>query len=144
MSKEYLEAFENLKKELYYSPNQIPDIYKWHEIIEEALHRLDFIDNTKPSEALEYLKELEENKSFCSEFDLIKIDIIRDYILKAQEQEKVLEIIKNKNVDTCVLKDSDTYIEYNNAMKLRYGGTELSKDLFLTEEEFNVVKEWKI
>ena len=54
MSKEYLEAFKNLKQELYYSPNQIPDIDKWHETIEQALHRLEQIDNANPTEALEH------------------------------------------------------------------------------------------
>ena len=60
MSKEYLDAFKNLKQELYYSPNQIPDIDKWHETIEQALQRLNAIDNAEPSEAVKCLEELGE------------------------------------------------------------------------------------
>lgn len=53
--------------------------------------------------------------------------------IKAQEQEKVLEIIFEKNVDIIYLKDSNNVEEYNS-----HFGCVICK---LTKEEFNTLKE---
>lgn len=91
MSKEYLEAFKNLKQELYYSPNQIPDIDKWHEIIERALERLEAIDNANPSEALK-----RTSSEFIDGYPTGNVNVgmtweeygaIKQALLKQQEQE---------------------------------------------------------
>jgi len=93
MSKEYIEAFKNLKQELYYSPNQIPDIDKWHETIEQALERLEAIDNAEPSEAL---GELEVLKEMLDDFVKHKVidkafTTIKQALLKAQEPKQYLK-----------------------------------------------------
>jgi len=96
---DYLEAFKNLKQELYYSPNQIPDIDKWHEIIEEALLRLKEIDQSSPSEALKCLKLIEdtiETKMGLGVVNAYRIKIIEKTLTKAQEQ----ETIANENIKT--------------------------------------------
>ena len=70
-------------------------------------------------------------------------DIVRELVDKAQEQEKVLKIIKEKNVDIFFLRNScDTVEEYNkeimdNTMFYCY-----SNCIKLTQEEFNKIKEW--
>ena len=112
MSKEYIEAFKNLKQELYYSPNQIPDIDKWHETIEQALERLEAIDNANPSEALECLEWLTSSligkynlfyeeviineKEYKESIEFIKDDynIIKQALLKAQENTRSEEILQ--------------------------------------------------
>jgi len=136
MSKEYLEAFKNLKQELYYSPNQIPDIDKWHEIIENALQRLEAIDNANPSEALECLENIINDKKMhdyilynCLDEDFINI---RKSLLKAQEQEKVLEIIKEKS-DLSALEMADNVNEFNEMASYKKP---------YTEEEFDLLKRW--
>ena len=62
---------------------------------------------------------------------------IKHSLLKAQEQEKVLDIIKEKNIDVDFLKHvfkfNQKLEEYNNFVE------EYQK---LTEEEFNTLKRW--
>ena len=102
MSKEYLEAFKNLKQELYYSPNQIPDVDKWHEIIDNALLRLESIDNAEPSEAMKMLESigtinLGDNPYVAFESDMLKnvykheFATIKQALLKQQEPKKYLK-----------------------------------------------------
>ena len=96
MSKEYIEAFKNLKQELYYSPNQIPDIDKWHETIEQALERLEAIDNAEPSEALECLEliggaYLLWGAETVADGFKEEISTIKQALLKAQEPKKYLK-----------------------------------------------------
>jgi len=78
----------------------IKDKYpKQIKILKQALQRLEAIDNANPSEALEELKELHE-LAYGNEKTSWKIDDIRmsshikQALLKAQEQDKVLEILK--------------------------------------------------
>ena len=149
MSKEYLDAFKNLKKELYYSPNQIPDVDKWHEIIENALNRLEAIDNSNPSEALEELNRIDCNITYllsdCDINEEVRMclnslrdnksyEIIKQALLKAQKEHKALEILK-KIIDfdlveigrrkVCIYSDNDD----NDVVKM------------ISEEEFNALEE---
>jgi hypothetical protein len=135
MSNEYIEAFNRIALHTEYDNDSPYDCLCFEDdckLVDDALERLDFIEGTKPNEALEYLKELEENKSFCSEFDLIKIDIIRDYILKAQENEKALEIIFKKKV----------MIEAIITLNLHDYNDLVSTDEQLTQEESDIVKRY--
>ena len=56
---------------------------------------------------------------------------------KAQEQEKVLEIIKEKDVDIKLLKKSTSWLDYYTRVKHKTGET-----TELTEEEFDLLKRW--
>lgn len=105
--------------------------------IKEALQRLEAIDNTNPSEALKTLIGLDNHLKFidvyyakngCGE----DYGLIKNYILKAQEQEKVLSIIKEKNVKINLIKRYDNVHEYNECMYLTY--------TYLTQEEFDLLK----
>ena len=78
------------------------------DIIENALKRLEQIDNISPSEAMENLGVLETyfyNKWKSSYFledkpkELDAIKTIKQYILKAQEQSTKIELIINKSVN---------------------------------------------
>ena len=154
MSKEYLKALENMK-------NGADDWYRSYEMYEDypvvksALQRLEAIENTKPSEALKYVNgkiaDLEDDlqhytmveKDKCREFfiseDLKQFTNIKQVLLKAQEQEKVLKIMFEKRIDLeCfyITFIEDNY-DYNYYEKM-YGTYGKYK---LTEEEFNLLKE---
>ncbi len=172
MSKEYLEAFKNLKQELYYSPNQIPDIDKWHEIIDEALQRLEAIDNSNLSEVsfiwlnqriirleddLQHYIMVEKDKALASitEKELNHLTAIKQALLKAQEQEKVLSIIKKK----CLYNDNLNYVAvcinydmYKEKMSKKHDTVVVKTNWndkvlldclkLLTQEEFELLKRW--
>ena len=89
MDKEYLEAFENLKKELYYSPNQIPDVDKWHEIIEEAL--INYTNITKQIEEADYKSAIGLLVKAKDNLDSYTYNTILEALLKAQEPKQYLK-----------------------------------------------------
>lgn len=114
-----------------------------YDIIEKGLQRLEAIENANPSEALKklekYLKWLERNEFFIeiSNGKYVKcVDIIKPTLLKAQEQDKVLEIIKKKKVDIRVLRNclnaKDETPKHYNFIRDKHP---------LTEEEFDLLKE---
>lgn len=120
MSKEYLEAFKNLKQELYYSPNQIPDVDKWHETIEQALQRLESIDNAEPSEALECLEKtispllepiLAEYEDDLSDKITANYFALKQTLIKSQRQEE--DIIHYKGTIANLRRDNALLKELN-------------------------------
>ena len=131
-----LEAFERMTEHL-----DLEDEYSYtqerkdEEIIEKALQRLESIDNSEPSEALELLRMI-KFKSINAGYNYgfgywIKIE---QALIKAQEQEKVLDIIWNKKVDLWRLLFSQTLEDYNTYIMKTGGFT-------LTQEEFDLLKE---
>ena len=109
MSKE-MKLLESMKDSL--TPDgEIFEHTKGYKDIYKALLKLDSIDNSNPSEALECLDKLDDifylvkkrktpggtseeyeyHPSYTEEYD-----IIENYILKAQEQEKLLNIIESE------------------------------------------------
>ena len=137
MSKEYLEALEELK---HWKETNNENGVVWLplfavEDIENALLELKAIKEAKPSEALENLIEtirmFGENQIGLDKFEE-RYKIIKQALLKSQEQEKVLEIIKTKRV--IIAWFEDTYLtlnEYNAKCEFGYE---------LTEEEFELLK----
>jgi hypothetical protein len=88
-------------------------------------------------EIILYLNANEPTGRFCK-----NIENLKNKLLKAQEQEKVLEIIKEKNVDVLVIKESKTLEEYNrNAWEVEHYGKFKGYRLQLTQEEYNSIKE---
>jgi len=129
MNKEYLEAFKVLD---YH--NDLKKYWgKEFDIVEQALQRLEAIDNAKPSEALEKLEMLSDcaeamkeapssnwieyaNSEAELDYKLWRAyEDLKQYILKAQEQEKQLgcplEVRLQVDCDAIVY-DEDGY-EYN-------------------------------
>lgn len=70
------------------------------EKVEQSLHRLESIDNSNPSEALKDLERIGSDYFLGSKDCLVKKIYEKEYnnikqaLLKAQEQEKILNIIK--------------------------------------------------
>ena len=144
------EALEALKRMEYFVNEEMGiKTFKqsgWHiegtddyELIKEALQRLEAIDNAKPSEALECLEETKKiihNYISNGDWDnkiLPKLDIVKQALIKSQEQEKVLKIIKEKEVNMQVFNQCEDVEVYNNVYKKQ-------KDRQLTEKEFELLK----
>lgn len=110
-------------------------------IIEQALQRLKSIDNANPSEALECLEYLYRNS--IGYINIVRnkdYNTIKQFLIKAQEQEKVLEIIKVKRIDMWHLVD---LLEQDYEMYLAFCKSEkYAKDYILTKEEFELLKRW--
>ena len=105
------------------------------EILKSIKQRLEAIDNASTSEAMECLENL------CDEFPILKKDykIINRALLKAQEQEKVLKIIKKKKVNIDLLYASSIVEQYNDEL-VRVYGMWFVKDRQLTKDEFDALK----
>lgn len=152
MTKEYLEALDDLfglvafQKSL--TKEQYARVQEYSDIIEQALQRLEAIDNSNPSEAMECLDKMYDTHI------LKNVDCyhtIKNYIFKSQEQEKVLKIIKEKEVDihllkACITCYRDSLNAYNSEIKKLYSNHKdyQNKPLsfyLLTQEEFDLLKE---
>ena len=141
MTKE-LEEIKTLRGFNQVELNNDKNINKSLDIIEQALQRLEAIDNAEPSEALE---SLERVKGYYAG-GIISVEVyleeteeyntVKQALLKAQKQEKVLEIIFEKNVEIYWLKHSKTVEEYNKHIK------NLRDTFNLTQEEFDTLKRW--
>ena len=138
MSKDLEALVKYIKLETEYIGN---DTYKLYikkntmEFLEQALQRLESIDQSNPSEALKELEELLlSSYSYIIMLDRLNgaYPTIKNYILKAQEQEKTLKIMKDKWVNVTVLIHSKTVEEYNSNAYTPYN---------LTQEEFELLKE---
>lgn len=151
MSKE-LEALENFVRTSVWNDNEFHEIWDNGnydlEIVKEALQRLESIDNANSSEALEilynnakldrdrieeggivtYAEEIEHNEAIKPYYDTIK-----QALLKAQEQEKVLKIIKEKRVNMLALIHS---IRFENLEYYNDGCFDWDE---LTQEEFELI-----
>ena len=163
MSKEFEEALGLVKRtcELFIKSsshligtdiiaNQINEAL---DTIKQALTELKQIKEAKPSEALKYVNgkiaDLEDDlqhytmveKDKCKEFyireDLKQFTNIQQALLKVQEQEKVLKIIKEKEVNFEVFGAFETYKDYEIYYDKKFHLIENK----LTKEEFELLKE---
>lgn len=146
MSKE-LEALETLKDMLIGNGcNDSINEYIDNLIlpIKQALQRLETIDNANSNEALEIIRKCKSSNLlnfWCPKF-VEDLKIVENYILKAQKQEKILNIILKKQVDINEIKimvsnlkhcdDIERCKRYNASRKVGYK---------LKQEEFNEIKE---
>ena len=124
-------------------------------IVEEGLERLEAIDNSNPSEAMECLEVINNygcgfnnNMKFSEVFEK-EYNTIKQVLIKSQELEKdkiksekdkrFREIVVNKNVDILELK---ILIEhYSDKVALKRYNSQVGKELQLTEDEFTILKE---
>ncbi len=108
---------------------------------QQSLLRLDEIENANPSEALECFKEIEERCKNDYEDCIVWYDYkkelytIKQTLLKSKEQERVLEIIKEKEVNLGMLKTCKTVEQYN-------AGCRIFERNELTQEEFDLLKRY--
>ena len=108
MSKE-LEALNGLF-DLIHCQESFEKAQKYFDIIEEALHRLESIDNAEPSEALECLEDIYRNGVFISEVSFekqhptnispetnksisVQCDTIKQALINAQREHKALDLL---------------------------------------------------
>lgn len=137
MSKE-LEALEWLETKCYVESPQDEKFEECVKIIKQFLQRLEAIDNASPSEALECLKKVNDYLSNVYDYKEIKeeiqkdINTIKQALIKAQEQENILNIIEKKNVNINLIKRYDNVHDYNECMYWNY--------TYLTQEEFELLK----
>lgn len=116
----------------FLNPSENEQILKDRDKVLNTLQRLESIENTESSEALYCVDFLKEDGCITTLMQGKGLEIIRQALIKAQEQEKVLEIIKEKWVNVAVLIHSKTVEEYNNNAHTPYN---------LTQEEFELLKE---
>ena len=142
MEKEF-EALDNLALEVPIGNRDIA-------ILKSTLTELKAIKESKPSKAMETLTRMDnlycavcpQKKGGCNECEYNqKSNIVYQALLKAREQDKMLEIIKEKNVNIGWFKavlttKGDSYDCYLYWVKLTVGQTPL------TEEEFELLKRW--
>ena len=116
MSKEYLEAFEVIRNkfiDLFHE--DIPDF----DIVDNALNRLESIDNSEPSEALECLERIGAEKLARGELirndDKVEpyLNTIKQALLKAQGQNEVIvELCEYYGLDNLYPYDDLDTIEH--------------------------------
>lgn len=133
MSKE-LEALEEIRDFRYGEDKLLVCQTEMYDIIKKALKRLESIDNAKPSKALTEIFNIIYSLDCGTTYEQDKKldecrNTIKQALLKAQEQEKVLEIIKENQVSTFWINECKSVEEYNGV----YGRK-------LTKEEFDLLK----
>ena len=130
----------------FLNPSENEQILKDRDKVLNALQRLESIDNAIPSEALESLKRI-KNIQVCIDYekDIIKsvnemlpnsCDKVEQSLIKSQEQEKVLKILKERQVNIALLVTVRDVEEYNFYIPYE----EFEK--YLTQEEFDLLKRW--
>lgn len=162
MTKE-LEALEEIRDFRYGKDKLLVCQTSMYKIIKQALERLEAIDNANSSKALECLEDIYRNAVFINEKQEIQnkhkifiespetnktiseqCNTIKQALLKAQEQKRVLNIIKEKNVDVYILKTCINLEHYNSEIRRKNQNNTYSYEIWyeLTEEEFSTLKEW--
>ena len=118
------------------------------EEFEKIIEKTDSLNNT----CVHLPKCLKDNKCrynidnlMCPDYEMA--NNIKQTLLKAQENKKVLEIIKKKRVNVdelldCIRlcnTDNEALEEYNHKVSLIWNDP---NDYLLTEEEFDLLKRW--
>ena len=140
MSKEYLEALEEIRDFRYGEDKLLVCQTEMYSTIKQALKRLESIDNANPSEALKEL-ELVEDWIQARELKISNViepslSTIKQALIKSQEQhlkDKAFELIILKNVDVNQIRPNATAEAYNS--KIPYYRRPL------TDDEFRFLKE---
>ena len=128
----------------FLNPSENEQILKDRDKVLNALSELQSIKDTNPSEALKDLEELGTYRiEYREPFELgftksmpfkntIEFKIIKQALIKAQELEKVLSIIKKKNVDVFRFKklDFNTFNQLQKSCRLPE----------LTQEEYELLR----
>ena len=147
MTQEYLKALKFIFDEALFSEfkNEThTKVRECHSIVYEALKRLEVIDNSNPSEALEKLDKILDyfGEAQIETMTLSKCNIltIKKALIKAQEQKdkiRAFDLINEKNIDIKLLKWAYPDLQaYNQKVRVE-------KDYWwrkeLTQEEFEFI-----
>jgi len=144
LHKDCMNLMECLKKQsednkpILYLGKHYEKVILPYEEYQKMCNRLESIDNANPSEALECLDKIAKQIELDEDTDYWEIrnahKTVENALLKAQEEHKALEIIKENKIEMALFNDSKTVEDYNH--NRNWGANEL------TEEEFNLLKEW--
>lgn len=135
MSREF-EAFSRITLHVDYDNDSSYDCLCFEDdckIVEAALQELQTIKEIKALEALCSLERLNCHTTLEYQ-DSKEYYIVRQYIHKSQEHNKVLSIIKEKMVNLLLLELAENVDEYNK--RIVPNGR-------LTEEQFIILKRWQ-
>jgi len=135
--------------------NPQKEVANFRNRLKQALTELQAIKEAKPSEALEKLESIREYSHSLTMVNYLvmnsDLDIVKQALLKAQEQEKenteykeVLRIIFEKNVDIDKIKKF-IKLDVPKVYNVHYYNEHLWKRKHqkkLTEEEFDTLKRW--
>ena len=140
--KTVLERFQDIKElEVADGLGTVADVLPYFcKNVDEALLRLEAIDNANPSEALEELEKFTD--FYDTRYNRVCInahDTIKQTLIKAQEQEKILSIIKEKRVDMFILESVSCASVYNATLEKDF--YKVDNYRFLTDEDFDSLKE---
>ena len=105
MGKEYLEAFGRIALHVEYDNDGSYDCLNFEDdckLVDEALQRLEDIDNANPTEALKELNEIieyitEDKKVKYKATILFDCEIIKDALIKAEKDKAKIEKLKHEN-----------------------------------------------
>lgn len=135
----------------FYNPSMNDEIIRDRDKVLKYLDSLEAIDNANPSEALESWNKIGDilNK-YCNDKGLKfsdsynigqELQIIKQALVKSQEQEKVLKIIFEKGLSLAerdMIKQSENYEQYC----IKFGWCYMKNaGIQKTEEEFKILKE---
>lgn len=130
-------------------PNPEETTQQFRNKLKQALTELKQIKEAKPSEAMKLIDSIREYSHSLTMVNYLvmnsDLDIVEQALLKAQEQEKVLEVVIKKNVDTKAIKN---YVSMEREKRTNKKAFELynifaySEESKLTEEEFELIKKW--
>ncbi len=130
-------------------------------IVEQALTELKTIKEAKPSEALKCVDVLKEDECITTLYQGKALETIRQYILKAQEQEKdiielrrdnaLLKDMKNKQEKALeILKKKADFVFFGRSKEVKIEQVDSEDSLYLMtetgdtilpEEEYDTLKE---
>ena len=117
-----LEALKDLSKLVF-----VYGGVEQYKIIEKELY-----DYEELKENYEYLKDSDEALHFQKD----RLDYYKD---RCERQDKVLEILRKKNVQIVMLKNSNNAETYNRSLFVMYNKKDIKK-MSLIEEEFELLR----
>ena len=131
---ELLRKQDEDNKAILYTGKHIQKIILPYEEYQKMCKRLEAIDNAEPSEALECLEEMWELSCDSRKPEYILYETIKQALIQAQDQEKVLKIMFTKTVSIFQMSCCKNADEYND---LKFNDNEK-----LTKDEFDLLKRW--
>ena len=140
MSKE-LKALKRINEKNYLTEREHREFYS---IVEQALQRLEVIDNSKPSEALDYLERIRDvlQNDKCIDIEWVfkhEYNTIKQALIQGEINKKFKEIVVSK----CVGTENLTYVkiaeDYDDYLSLFED--KIEKEYLLFKDEFELLKE---
>ena len=143
MSKEYLEAWNFIKDQMPYFTHShlVTEMSENSDIVEQALQRLEQIDNSKPSEAL---KEFNKLKERYEKIPLFNWFTIKQALITKSKKELSFDVIKEALKNGIYVKDlpSQEKLKFYDNLKLSSVETEIyltnNKDLCVNVNDYGI------